>query len=324
MTEPTALLLLPHLRVQNANAISGPLSWGFPSPTAFTGFVHALERRFSDELRDGFGGVGIVCHRFDPQVSQPQGRRTRVFHLTRNPVGKDDKSASIVEEGRAHMEISLVIAVHDFMSQNNGEYFAEDVMQVVQGMRLAGGSILPIRAGKRFEAQWWPLAEDIEGQNEQFRKLRRRLLPGFALIQRDDLLAEHRDEMRQRNPQVTALDALMDLSRLNIEPDLPNPEKPGETTWGVRKKPGWLIPIPIGYAALSDLYTSNEVLNTRDDITPFRFVESLYSLGEWISPHRMTQLQQLLWHHKTDSDAGIYCCTNHYSNNLTNTSETAE
>ena len=46
MSDVFALVLLPHLKVQNANAISGPLTWGFPSPTAFAGFVHALERKF--------------------------------------------------------------------------------------------------------------------------------------------------------------------------------------------------------------------------------------------------------------------------------------
>ena len=49
MTNPLidagGLLILPRLQIQNANAISGPLTWGFPAPTAFTGFVHALERR---------------------------------------------------------------------------------------------------------------------------------------------------------------------------------------------------------------------------------------------------------------------------------------
>jgi CRISPR-associated protein Csy2 len=283
-----------------------------------------LQRRFSDKLQKGFEGVGIVCHRFEPKVTKPAGRHTGVFHLTRNPVDKDGNPVSFVEEGRAHIEISLVIAMHDFMSGKNGEKFAEDAMHAVQGMRLAGGSILPILAGKRFEAQWWPLAEDIERQNEQFRKLRRRLLPGFALVQRDDLLVEHLNEMRQNNPQTNALDALMDLSRLNFESDLPNPEKPGETMWGIRKKPGWLVPIPIGYAALSPLYAPGEVVNARDNNIPFRFVETLYSLGEWVSPHRMTQIQQLLWHHKTDPDNGIYCCTNHYSNVLASTSETAE
>ena len=321
MTEPTALLLLPHLRVQNANAVSGPFSWGFPSPTAFTGFVHALQRRFPDELKEGFGGVGIICHHFEPQVYQPPRRRTQVLCLTRNPVDKKGDAAAFVQEGRAHMEISLVIAVHDFMSLNNGKYFAEDVLQTAQGMRLAGGSILPESEGKRFEAQWWPLAEDLESQSEQFRRLRRRLLPGFALVQREDQLAQHLDEMRQQRSQANVLDALMDLSRLNIEPDLPNPEKPDETMWGIRKKPGWLVPIPIGYAALSPLYEPGEVVNARDDTTAFRFVEALYSLGEWVSPHRLTHLQQLLWHHSADRDKRIYLCTNHYSTGLTNASE---
>ncbi len=318
MTEPTALILLPRLQVQNANAISGPLTWGFPSPTAFTGFVHALERRFSASLNDGFGGVGIVCHHFEPQVSQPAGKRTQVFRLTRNPVGKDGGAMALVEEGRTHMEISLVVAVNDYMSAKEGQYFAEDVMTAVQSMRLAGGSILPRREGKRFEAQYWPLADDMEGQGEVFRKLRRRLLPGFALVQREDRLLEQLTELRVKNPQATALDALLDLSRLNIEPNQPNPDKPGETHWGIRKKSGWLVPIPVGYAALSPLHAAGEVENARDDVTPFRFVESLYSIGEWMSPHRLSLPQQLLWHHSTDLDKGIYRCINHYSDSLTN------
>ena len=40
-----ALLVLPRLRVQNANAISSPMTWGFPAITAFTGLMTALERR---------------------------------------------------------------------------------------------------------------------------------------------------------------------------------------------------------------------------------------------------------------------------------------
>jgi hypothetical protein len=51
----------------------------------------------------------------------------------------------------------------------------------------------------------------------------------------------------------------------------------------------------------------------RDTTTPFRFVESLYSLGQWISPHRLTRLEQLLWHSTAEADAGIYRCMNHYA-----------
>ena len=325
MTNPLidagGLLILPRLQIQNANAISGPLTWGFPSPTAFTGFAHALERRLrtdSGDLKQGFGGVGIICHRFEPQVSRPAaGRRTQIFCLTRNPVGKDGAPTALVEEGRAHLEISLVIAVKDELGESEGENWARVAHDIAQGMRLAGGSILPARKGERYEARWQPLPEYLDGQKEVFSKLRRRLLPGFALVQREDLLANRLAEIRVKQRAATTLDALLDLSRLNLEPVGPNPVKPEETLWQVRKRPGWLVPLPIGYAGISPLYGPGEVENARDNVTPFRFVESLYSLGEWVSPHRLENLQQLLWHTEADTENGVYRCTNHYSETTT-------
>ncbi|WP_234087678.1 type I-F CRISPR-associated protein Csy2 [Azonexus sp. R2A61] len=321
MSDVFALVLLPHLRVQNANAISGPLTWGFPSPTAFAGFAHALERKFAAELNEGFAGVGIICHHFEPQVFQPPGRRTQVFRLTRNPVGKDGGTQALVEEGRAHMEVSLVIAVRDYKSEGDGKELAERLHHAAQGMRLAGGSLLH-QEGKRYQAQWWPLAGDIEGDARIFRRLRRRLLPGFALVQRDDLLAGHLAEMRATQPDSNALDALLDLSRLNIEPVVSQADEAGAPVkWEIRRKPGWLVPLPIGYAGISPLYAPGEVENARDGATPFRFVESLYSLGEWVSPHRLDDLSQLLWTQETDAANGIYRCINRYSESLDNFKE---
>lgn len=326
MSDVFALVLLPHLKVQNANAISGPLTWGFPSPTAFAGFAHALERKFAAELDEGFAGVGIICHHFEPQVYQPSGRRTKVFSLTRNPViagwkKYEDKVAALVEEGRAHMEVSLVIAVRDYKSDGDGKDLAERLHHAAQGMRLAGGSLLH-QEGKRYQAQWWPLAGDVEGNARIFRRLRRRLLPGFALVQRDDLLAGHLAEMREAQPDSHALDALLDLSRLNIEPVVSQADEAGRPVkWEIRRKPGWLVPLPIGYAGISPLYAPGEVENARDAATPFRFVESLYSLGEWVSPHRLNDLSQLLWTQETDAANGIYRCINRYSESLANFKE---
>lgn len=321
MSDVFALVLLPHLKVQNANAISGPLTWGFPSPTAFAGFAHALERKFAAELDEGFAGVGIICHHFEPQVFQPPGRRTQVFRLTRNPVGKDGGTLALVEEGRAHMEVSLVIAVRDYKSEGDGKDLAERLHHAAQGMRLAGGSLLH-QDGKCYQAQWWPLAGDVEGDARIFRRLRRRLLPGFALVQRDDLLAGHLAEMRVAQPDSNALDALLDLSRLNIEPVVSQAdEADAPVKWEIRRKPGWLVPLPIGYAGISPLYAPGEVENARDAATPFRFVESLYSLGEWVSPHRLNDLSQLLWTQETDAANGIYRCINRYSESLANFKE---
>lgn len=322
MSDVFALVLLPHLKVQNANAISGPLTWGFPSPTAFAGFVHALERKFLAELNEGFTGVGIICHYFEPQVSSPsRSHIPHVFSLTRNPVGKDGGTMAFVEEGRAHMEVSLVIAVRDYKSEGDGKDLAERLHHATQGMRLAGGSLLH-QEGKHYQAQWWPLAGDVEGDAKIFRRLRRRLLPGFALVQRDDLLAGHLAEMQAAQPDSHALDALLDLSRLNIEPVVSQADDVGQPVkWEIRRKPGWLVPLPVGYAGISPLYAPGEVENARDASTPFRFVESLYSLGEWVSPHRLIDLSQLLWTQETDAANGIYRCINRYSESLANFKE---
>ncbi len=100
------LLVLPRLRVQNANAISSPLTWGFPSITAFTGFMQALERKLGADSTLRFKSIGVVCHGFEPQTTE--GGFTRAFHLTRNPLNADGSSPAFVEEGRVHLDITLV------------------------------------------------------------------------------------------------------------------------------------------------------------------------------------------------------------------------
>ncbi|MDP2369600.1 type I-F CRISPR-associated protein Csy2 [Rhodoferax sp.] len=314
-----AVLLLPRLRVQNANAVSSPLTWGFPAPSAFTGFTHALQRRLNAVgYRLNFGGVGIVCHQFDPQVFQPPGRRTQVFRLTRNPVDKDGDTSAIVEEGRTHLEISLVLTVAGEdcpYNEDDRKTLAAEVLACAEGMRLAGGSVLPNPNRHKYPAQWITWPDLLEERRLEFRRLRRRLMPGFALVSREQLLAQHIDRLRQTQPQTNALDALLDLCRLNIEPqaaldtDDEAESAPPKlaTTWAVRKQHrGWLVPLPVGYAAISPLYQPGEVKNARDSELPFRFVESVLTLGEWLSPHRIAELPHLLWHHDAQPDAGLY------------------
>jgi CRISPR-associated protein Csy2 len=68
----------------------------------------------------------------------------------------------------------------------------------------------------------------------------------------------------------------------------------------------------VGYAALTPIHSPGTVRNARDATVPMRFVESVYALGEWISPHRLTHLGQLLWHAETDEAQGLYLCRNGY------------
>lgn len=304
---PDALLVLPWLRVQNANCISSPLTWGFPAMSAILGFVHALERKIRPCFTDlSFIGVGVICHRFDPQVSSSD-RGEKVFCLTRNPLNNKGESSSFAEEGRAHITISLLIQVKSENYSNNLaksqiEEMAQEILKTALGMRLAGGSI-QTSAAKKSKARLsdWDVAGDALTAEL------RRLLPGFLLTSREELLYERTIELQTVDPEATSLDALLDLSSLNYEPILTDSDAT-VVEWQVRKKPGWIVPIPVGYRSIAKCYKAGEVLNARDTDTPFSFVECIYSLGQWISPHRLTNTDKIFWRHKADLEKGLYLC----------------
>lgn len=300
------MILLPRLRVENVNGISGPMTWGFPAPSAFTGFAHALHRRLGDD-KIRLDGAGIVLHMFDPQITRPEGRYHYRFNLARHPMGKDGKPPGTVEECRAHMEVSLLIGVHGYMDDYDGKAFANRAFDTAMGMRLAGGSIRPGPSGKRYDPEYIELSGTVEGDENTFRDLRRRLLPGFALVGRSQLLGEYLAEMRESRPDSTPLDAMLDLVRINYEP-VPVEDGDGEKTeWrAIKRRPGWLVPLPAGYGAISEIHPPGSIKNARDETTPFRFVECLYTLGEWVSPLRLKHPEDMMWRHAADPDAGLY------------------
>lgn len=329
-----AILVLPHLHIQNANAIASPLTHGFPSITAFTGLMWALERKLAQvnvPLR--LLGVGVVCHHYQEQVTQGY---VRSFNLTRNPVDKDGSTAAIVEEGRVHLHITLVLAVSEkrvpgtpaALVQTNDAQLAEWARiagNTLASMRVAGGSVLRSRTepGKPMRPWMTIVPDDPVAAEKEFRQWRRRWLPGFALVGRDDLLAQRLLHLRATQPDVTLLDAWLHAARFNSQP-LPSADgtlvPDGKVVWDDPLRPkggGWMVPIPVGYAALTpEAHAAGTVRNARDPNVPLRFVESVYSLGEWISPHRLHSLSQLLWHAETDEALGLYRCRNGYQPTL--------
>ena len=315
----SAMLLLPRIRVQNANAISSPMTWGFPSMTAFLGLMTGLERRLGPEAGIAFRSVGVVCHGFEAQVTT--GDYPRAFHLTRNPVLADGSTAGIIEEGRVHLELSLVFDVllsSGKLGEAERQALVDMVAHTLAGMRLAGGSVMPALPMARTRSVKPMLqleAEDDADKSKQFQQLMRRCLPGFALVSRDDLLQQRLAEMQKVTPEANALDAWLDLSRLNYRAISGLDAVEGSPSeWQTDLRPGWIVPIPVGYAALSELHPAGSVVNARDDYTPFRFVETLWSIGQWVSPHRLKKLDDLLWYASTEGDTqAVYSCCNDYT-----------
>ncbi len=323
LPQSAGLLVLPRLRIQNANAISSPLTHGFPSMTAFLGLMWALERKLADrKLPVMFDSVGVICHDFDEQATE--GGYTKAFRLTRNPVDKDGSTAAIVEEGRIHLDVTLLFGVSGgFASSDDAECqsIADHVAAEVAGMRVAGGSVFPSlsKPAWRTRPELLRLAEDAGEASRQFRRLRRRWLPGFALVCRDDLLRGRVAALQASEPTASALDALLDLSRFNWRPaqadvpdDMTGEAKSARVDWKHDRTEGWIVPIPVGYGALSEVHPAGSVQNARDQSTDFRFVESLYSIGQWLGPHRLGSVNELLWYPDSDVAKGLYRCRNDF------------
>ncbi|GGY57554.1 type I-F CRISPR-associated protein Csy2 [Bacterioplanes sanyensis] len=314
-----ALLLLKKIRIENANAIAG-LTWGFPAISGFLGFCHALQRKLNNKGYDDLklGGCGIICHQHQPQAYQPSPYGDYHFALTRNPLTKEAKTPSFNEEGRMHLTVSLLIEVDDIglLDEPETEQLQQAIQQIVLSQRLAGGTVLKLE-----QAELYPDAESFNQPRER-RQLLKQLLPGFALVSRQDALAQH-----QQQSGLSPLDAWLDFASLTMRAEAINEEdEPASDSqtpdkdahhkanwqWQARPYGGWLKPIAIGYQRISPLYQPGELAKSRDPNTPAAFVESVYSIGQWLSPHRIQDISQLLWHYHSDEDNGLYICKNAY------------
>lgn len=314
--QSSGLLILPHVRVQNANAISSPLTWGFPSITAFLGLMWALERRLDGKYPLTFDSVGVVCHAFEAQTASMGFHN--VFCLTRNPLEKDGGSASIIEEGRAHLDITLLFGVSGSFLSEPEEYrteVAREIMEMLSRMRIAGGSVIPRRSFSRFQPKIELIDADADDQTD-LRKLCYALLPGFTLVERSDLLRQRLEDLRQENEAATSFDAWISLARINWravqDQENFNQEAPQVEWKHDREGKGWLVPLPLGYAALTSEQPAGTVEAARDPDTPFYFVESIYGIGQWVAPHRIDNVRAMLWYASADKEQGLFRCHNDY------------
>lgn len=194
---------------------------------------------------------------------------------------------------------------------------------MVATMRVAGGSVIvpPGRVRKAPQPQLQVLDEDAQKRAAQFRGLRRKWLPGFALVSRDDLLQERHKDLLAGEPQSTLFDAWLDLSRLNYRArpveqrgnDASTPSPAIKHEWVPDTRPGWIVPIPVGFVGITELHGPGTVIGARDPSVPVQFVECVYSVGQWVSPHRLGDVDQLMWQPIYDPHTQLYQCTNDFS-----------
>lgn len=282
-----SILLLPHIQIQNANALSSPYTIGFPAMTAWLGAVHALQRKLNqagfDELK--FKSVGVACHDLNLQTHKGHGDYVHSIVSTGNPLDKDGGRPAFIEEARCHLDVSLVIECDKF-PDGEDEFLAVLPTHLYQ-LKLASGDILDFGKIELLK---------IHDENSR-RALMRKLMPSYVVIERRDLMI---DAMVGGK---TAIDALLDYLTIQHRSQI---NESGEVEWTrKRKTTGWIVPIATGFHGISDL---GKAENARDTITPHRFAESIVTLGEFVMPHRIKTLDKMLWQYHVDLENRLYLC----------------
>ena len=292
-------LLLDHIKIHNANAISSPLTYGFPSITGFLGAIHALSRKIKSEKEIYLNGVMIACHQCDVQTYQPHEFADHTFKLSRNPIGKDGNPRSIIEEGKVHLDVSLVVEVichrKALSSEDIKLEFETQVKHAIQQHRIAGGSVLSVG-----DVRLYDVFNDID-------TLIHRLMPAFVLVNAKQDLLDITTELQQANSAATALDALIETAKIHHKPKK-------EHEWqhtSVKQGRGWIVPIHLGYQAISPLFPAGKVTHTRDNEHPTQFVECIYGLGKWVFPYHLhDDFEQAFWRYQPattqDNGAELY------------------
>ena len=289
------LLLLPHLKIINANALSSPYTIGFPAMTAWLGAAHALQRRLNDadytNLR--VHGVGVVCHSIDVQTYRDERHFEASIIGTGNPLNKKGERPSFVEEPRCHLEVSLVLE-YTGLGLTDKKRFEQVVADTIhQHLRFAGGDFIGFSEAAGYGR---PTLFQLVQEGDET-PLFNRLMPGYALIERRDLMQQ------AMQAGMDSLDALIDYLSVHNDWVVGDDDK---GRWRQsRKTSGWLVPIATGFQGISEIGIAD---HQRDPDTPHRFAEAVVTLGEFIMPHRLDYIDNLLWQYRTDLTNDLYVC----------------
>ena len=296
----TPYLLIRKIKIQNANAMSSPITIGFPAMTAWLGGAHALERHLRQRpewanLR--VSRLAVSCHEYNLQTYRGRGDHEHSVIITANPLVKGSPGwtrPSFIEEARIHLTISLLLELQSpsLGIENNHELIAA-VSEALAQTKLASGDILDFDPA--MEVVFIPA-----GDAQTERRMLRKLMPGYVLIERRDLME------KAMAHGTNSLEALLHFLEIRYQAETSNDSE--IVKWKAKKEAkGWLVPIAVGFKGLSPI---ERVDRQRDAETPHRFAESLITLGEFKMPHHFANLADILWQYEYHPEQNFYLCTN--------------
>ncbi len=285
-------LLIPHLNIHNANAMSSPYTIGFPAMTAWMGAVHALQRYLHQQglTQVNFKKIAVSCHQLNMQTYKGRSDFVHSMIGTSNPLTEEGERPAFIEEARCHLCVSLLIE-YNSLDKNIEENsrFKELIDAHIPCMKWASGDLLSVK-----QVEEIPVNEDEEKSIENAIN---KLMLGHVLIEQRDLMIE---SMKQGKD---ALEALLDYLKVTYSAEQ---DSDGKVTWAhTRKTTGWLVPIAVGFHGITPL---GKAKNQRDGHTPHRFAESVITLGKFIMPYRIARLDDMLWEYHVDQEKNLYLC----------------
>ena len=310
------ILLIPHLRIHNANALSSPFTIGFPAMTAWLGAAHSLQRKLNErDIGVTITATGVVSHKMDLQTYRGSNDYVSSIIGTGNPLKPESEKdkpkgnavrPSFIEEARCHLDISLLLEIQG-VNQEQDDVIKNQVAHLLNSkMKMAGGDIQEFAQPDIFVLE--------DNNDDDLRKLSRKIMPGYVLVERRDLMTE---AMQQGQDAMAALIDYVAIHHSCEQTD------EGDVLWKSRRKSqtdkpaGWIVPIATGFHGISEL---GQAKNQRDPDTPHRFAESLVTLGEFKMPHRFESLADMLWCYQVDNANNLYQCVslNTVANNPSN------
>jgi CRISPR-associated protein Csy2 len=280
------VLLIPRIQIHNANALSSPYTIGFPAMSSWLGFMHNLQRK----LNTNFTGIIISCH--DITLHRYKGENDFNYSIisTSNPLDKSGKRPSFIEEARCDLEVSIVI---EYETIDDWDEFKSKLISLLHTLKIASGDVI------KFDAQRIEKINIDEWEEKDFNGFIRKLMPGFCLVSRKDLMQKEMEQGRD------AIDSLLEYIKTTTEIKEGKKQKP------TNKTKGWIVPIATGFQAITDL---NNVKNSRCESTKHRFAESVITLGEFKMPYHFDKLDEMLWKYKVDIEDNLYLCVNDFKN----------
>ena len=289
-------LVLPHLKIHNANAMSSPYTIGFPAITAWLGAVHAVERKIHAlnmaELNSvRFVSTAISCHDFNLQTYRGENDYVSSIVSTANPLDKDGNRPAFIEVARCHLEVTLLIEF-DGLNPDHDAVLLEQIDSICKTMKFASGDLLTMQNPQCFTFD--------EDSDTAYQSVVRHLMLGHVLIERRDLMVA---DMKQG---ADAMDAM--LNHLKIM-HRSTQDDDGKVTWtSTRKTKGWIVPISIGFQGISTL---EKAIEQRDPETLHRFAEAVLTLGEFVLAYKVGSdysIEDILWQYQVDIENDLYLC----------------